>query len=176
MTTHKDEEASFFAVKPAPKISDEQKIEICARTAYEATRGYRFVVNNQDFARPWDEAGDWLQKNWKEAVTGALSGNYPEQQHQAFVEKMTAEGWKYGPFTDAEKKEHPDIMLYAELPAERRLVDQLYVDVVRAVGRALGLPVPFTLTFHIEQKFAAGTNPDEVLTALHRDLEKLLKR
>jgi hypothetical protein len=54
--------------------------------------------------------------------------------------------------------------------------EQLAADLDQLQVAALGLPVPFTLTFHIEQKFAAGTNPDQVLTAIHQDLEKLLKQ
>jgi hypothetical protein len=157
-------------------MNDQQKIKICARVAYEASRSCALAVDSEDFTRPWEEAGDWLQDNWQSGVARVLAGDCPEQRHRAFVEEMTQKGWKYGPETDAEKKEHPDLMPYADLPAERRLKNQVYVDVILAVGRALGLPVPFTLTFHIEQKFAAGTNPDQVLTAIHQDLEKLLKR
>ena len=157
-------------------MNDQQKIEICARIAYEANRSCALAIDGGDFPPPWDATGDWLQKNWQTAVASVLSGDCPEQRHRAFVEKMTKEGWKYGPETDAEKKEHPDIVLYADLPPDRRLKNQVYADVILAVGRALGLPVPFTLTFHIEQKFAAGMNPDQVLTAIHQDLEKLLKR
>lgn len=151
------------------------KIEICARAAHEANRSYCLSIG--DKTQPsWDEAPDWQRESCRRGVAGALSGNSPEQSHESWRADKSRDGWTFGFIKDPAKKQHPCMAPYAALPVEQRLKGHIFVGVVQAVGRALGLPVPFTLTFHIEQKFAAGVNPDQVLTAIHQDLEKLLKR
>lgn len=156
-------------------MNDQQKIEICARAAHEANRSYCISIGDKT-QLSWDEAPDWQRVSCRRGVAGALSGNGPEQCHEFWLADKTRDGWTFGSVKDPAKKQHPCMVPYADLPVEQRLKDHIFVGVVQAVGRALGLPVPFTLTFHIEQKFAAGVNPDQVLTAIHQDLEKLLKR
>lgn len=156
-------------------MNDQQKIEICARAAHEVSRSYD-LATGVSARPPWDEEDDWVREACRREVMDPLSGNSSEQYHQKWLADKINDGWKYGFVEDRAKKESPRLVPYTALSEEQKAKDRLYVDVVRAVGRALGLPVPFTITFHIEQKFAAGMNPDQVLTAIHQDLEQLLKR
>ena len=51
------------------------------------------------------------------------------------------EGWKYGPVKDAQKKEHPCFLPYAELPPEQKAKDYLFRAVVHALKNAKPLQV-----------------------------------
>ncbi len=40
----------------------------------------------------------------------------PEASHENWMAYRLSEGWKYGPVKDPAKKEHPDLVPFAELP------------------------------------------------------------
>jgi hypothetical protein len=44
-----------------------------------------------------------------------------------------ADGWKYGPVKYPEKKEHPCMVPFAELPKEQQLKDALFRHIVPAL-------------------------------------------
>lgn len=43
------------------------------------------------------------------------------------------EGWKYGPIKDADKKEHPCMVPFADLPAAQQAKDYIFRAVVHAL-------------------------------------------
>jgi hypothetical protein len=121
-------------------LTDEQKIEICARAAHEANHGYCRAIGDGS-QTDWDAAPYWQRESCRKGVAGALAGNTPEKQHEAWMADKLAGGWVYGPVKDPEKLTHPCLVPYAELPPEQRVKDAIYVAVVRATAQALGLPV-----------------------------------
>jgi len=40
----------------------------------------------------------------------------PEQNHDNWMKMKVSQGWKYGPIKDFEKKEHPDLVPFDQLP------------------------------------------------------------
>jgi len=111
-------------------------IEACARAAHEVNRVYCMALGDGSQV-PWEHAPEWQQTSARKGVVGALQGNTPEQSHESWLEEKRATGWKYGPTKDAEKKEHPCFVPYAQLPPEQRAKDALFVTTVRAVAGAL---------------------------------------
>lgn len=109
-------------------------VELCAQVAHEANRAYCQMLG--DASQPhWPEAPEWQQESARVGVRLALEGeSNPEKTHQAWLEHKLACGWKYGPVKDPEKKEHPCMVPYADLPKEQRKKDALFLEVVRAVG------------------------------------------
>jgi hypothetical protein len=90
------------------------------------------VADNWDFL---DEADQ------RSVISGAelvLSGEVetPEQSHQSWLDFKAAEGWKYGPVKDYDKKEHPCFVPYEELPPSQRVKDRLYFAIVKALAEA----------------------------------------
>ncbi len=112
-------------------------IEVCARAAHEANRVYCLALGDGS-QKPWEEAEDWQRTSACNGVNKVLHGiTSAEQMHEAWLEEKKAGGWKYGPAKDSEKKEHPCLVSYAELPAAQRAKDVLFVGVVRAMASAL---------------------------------------
>jgi hypothetical protein len=105
-----------------------EQIEACARAAHEANRAYCIAMGDMS-QQPWDDAPEWQRESARLGVAGALRGNTPEQSHEGWLEHKRAEGWVYGPLKDPEKREHPCMRPYSELPHEQRVKDQLYVCV-----------------------------------------------
>jgi hypothetical protein len=108
-------------------LTNEQIAELC----HEVNRDYCRITGDDSQVR-WADAPDWQKSSAINGVAGALAGNTPEQSHESWLAEKRATGWTYGPVKDAEKKQHPCFVPYAELPPEQRVKDALFVAVVRA--------------------------------------------
>ena len=109
-----------------------------ARAAHEVNRAYCIALADLSQV-PWDEAPEWQRESAIKGVEGVLAGNTPEQSHQCWLNEKERTGWKYGPVKDADKKEHPCMVPYDQLPEEQKAKDHLFVTVVDSMARALGL-------------------------------------
>lgn len=119
-------------------------IEACARAAYEVNRVYCIALGDLSFG-PWEQAPEWQQQANRKGVLAALSGKTPEQSHVLWLYEKRLSGWRYGPNKSPEKKEHPCMVPYAELPPEQRAKDALYVAIVKAMKEALSVECDSTL-------------------------------
>jgi hypothetical protein len=119
-------------------MTNETKLEACARAAHEANRAY--CIAHGDMSQPaWDDAPDWQRTSAIKGVAGAIAGNTPEQSHESWLEEKRATGWTYGPVKDPEKKEHPCFVPYASLPPAQQQKDHIFTATVRAMATALGI-------------------------------------
>lgn len=102
-----------------------------ARAAHEINRAYCQALG--DFSQPkWADAPEWQKTS---AIRGVLAhwenpDMTPEQSHASWMAVKQEEGWKWGPVKDADKKEHPCFLPYAELPQEQRVKDYLFKAMV----------------------------------------------
>lgn len=107
-----------------------------ARVCHETNRAYCATIG--DFSqKPWDEAEEWQRQS---AIKGVeyrlLNADAPASaQHEAWMADKVADGWVYGEVKDAEKKTHPCIVSYDELPFEQRRKDYLFQAVVDALTK-----------------------------------------
>lgn len=101
---------------------------------HELNRAYCDLLG--DTSQPaWDQAPDWQKDSAIAGVEHALAGDRsPRQTHESWLAQKEADGWKYGPVKDAEKKEHPCFVPYDELPDAQKLKDTLFLAVVDAVS------------------------------------------
>ena len=108
-----------------------------ARVAHEINRAY--CASLGDTSQPsWDDAPEWQKGSALAGVDMHLANPNatPENSHESWLAQKTAEGWKYGPVKDAQKKEHPCFLPYAELPPEQKAKDYLFRAVVHALKNA----------------------------------------
>lgn len=57
--------------------------------------------------------------------------------HHAWMQEKIAQGWVYGPIKDFEKKTHPDLVPYENLPDEKKELDRMYVrDFINILEKA----------------------------------------
>lgn len=110
----------------------------CARAAHEANRAYCVAIGDHSQVA-WDDAPAWQQKSAIDGVVGVLAGNTPEQSHESWMQHKKVDGWTYGPVKDPEKKQHPCMVPYAELPDAQRQKDHIFVGVVWSVARSMGV-------------------------------------
>lgn len=113
------------------------KIEDIARLAHNVN--YTYCLQLEDLtAKTWDEAPDWQKesaiagvefvlKNVRQGVQVA-----PWSAHISWANQKTKDGWIYGEVKDAEKKTHPCLVPWEQLPAEQKVKDKLFIAVVES--------------------------------------------
>lgn len=112
-------------------------IEQIARVAHEANRAYCQSIGD-DSQPSWYNAPDWQTQSARRGVQfhlDALSNGgapSPSASHDSWLAEKKADGWKYGPIKNPDKKEHPCFVPYNELPIEQRIKDYLFGSIVKA--------------------------------------------
>jgi hypothetical protein len=107
-----------------------------AHICHDANRAY--CMEHGDFSQAlWEMAPDWQKESAINGVRGILNGyvTSPEQSHESWLAEKERDGWKFGPVKDPEKKEHPCMVPYAELPMEQRRKDAIFFGIVEAFKR-----------------------------------------
>jgi len=107
--------------------------ETIARIAHEVNRIYCMTIG--DYSQlDWNDAPAWQKQS---AIDGVeyLANNpdgLPEHSHQNWLRQKRADGWVYGRIKDPQKKEHPCMVAYFELPEAQRHKDAFFHAIVRA--------------------------------------------
>lgn len=109
-------------------------VEDIARVCHEANRAYCAALGDRSQA-PWEEAPQWQRDSAVKGVVHRLDNpSAPASaSHESWMAEKLATGWKHGPVKDAEKKEHPCLVLFEELPPEQQAKDRLFVAIVTAL-------------------------------------------
>lgn len=81
---------------------------------------------------PWAQAPEWQKQSALAGVDMHLNNPdaTPEQSHESWMAQKVADGWVYGEVKDAEKKTHPCMRPYAELPEGQKIKDHVFRAVV----------------------------------------------
>lgn len=116
---------------------NDQQIEAAARAAHEANRAYCIALGDTSQSA-WEAAPEWQRSSAVNGVRGVVDGNTPEDSHLSWLAEKERTGWKFGPVKDPDKKEHPCFVPYADLPAEQKQKDHVFVGVVRSMLAAFG--------------------------------------
>lgn len=109
--------------------------EQIAKVVHEVNKAYCESLGDLT-QTSWEEAPDWQKIS---ALNGVkFHQNKPDRGPSAshaswMLEKLRA-GWKYGPVKDTEKKEHPSLVDYDELPQEERAKDFIFTAIVKTLS------------------------------------------
>ena len=115
----------------------QETIELIARTCHNVNKAY--CEGQNDFSQvEWDDAPEWQKESARDGVNYHLANDVtPEESHESWLEYKLSEGWVYGKEKDAEKKTHPCMMRYSELPKYQRTKDSLFKSVVDSFKKGL---------------------------------------
>ena len=112
-----------------------------AMVCHEANRRYCRSIGD-DSQPAWEDAPDWQRQSAIDGVVFHLDSLTrgvdppPSASHECWLDAKEAEGWKYGPVKDVEKKEHPCFVPYSELPFEQRVKDYIFSGIVKSFYEA----------------------------------------
>ena len=112
--------------------------EQIARVCHEANAAFCRTIGGYSQSE-WAYAPEW-QRQSAIAGVGFHLGHHaarrsappPSASHDSWLKQKAAEGWTYGPVEDPEKKEHPCMVTFDQLPPEQQLKDFLFSAVVNA--------------------------------------------
>lgn len=109
-------------------------IENAARVAHEANRAYCECLGDTSQV-PWTEAPEWQKESARDGVR-KIAADAPvaaEEMHANWVYHKLAAGWTYGEAKDPDKKQHPNMVAFRDLPITERLKDELFLATVTAL-------------------------------------------
>lgn len=115
------------------EVANDQ-ILFTAIMCHEVNRAYCQALGDDSQAK-WDDAPQWAKDS---AIAGVHfhcvnQGAGPEGSHESWMAQKVAEGWVFGPVKDAEKKEHPCLVPFADLPVEQQAKDHLFRAIVHTM-------------------------------------------
>lgn len=112
----------------------DNEIEKIAKICHDTNRS--FCESIGDFSQlPWEISPLWQQESAIAGVKFVIENPaaYASANHDSWMAEKETNGWKYGPVKDPEKKEHPCMVPYNELPEAQRRKDYLFKAVVEAL-------------------------------------------
>ena len=113
------------------------KIEMISRVCHEVNRAYCQALGD-DSQVPWEDAPAWQRESARMGVDLHLLGDFgPEASHVSWMKQKVDDGWKYGPVKDSEKKEHPCMVPFDQLPVDQQAKDYIFRAVVHALKYTL---------------------------------------
>lgn len=104
--------------------------ENIAKLCHEVNRAYCNSLG--DTSQPaWEDAPEWQISSAINGVKFHLENETtPEQSHESWMKEKEENGWIYGEVKDPDKKEHPCMVPYNQLPLEQRTKDYLFKAIV----------------------------------------------
>ena len=105
-----------------------------ARVCHEVNRAYCQALGDNS-QPPWESAPEWQRSSAINGVRMHLADPSlsPEASHEGWMREKVEAGWVYGPVKDPEKKQHPCIVEFEQLPREQRAKDYIFRAVVHAL-------------------------------------------
>jgi hypothetical protein len=110
----------------------QMSVNLIARVVHEANRVIQDATGDPAVSPPYDEAPQWQKDSTFLGIHEAFSGKTPEELHESWSVQKIADGWVYGEVKDSEKKTHPCLVSYSELPEEQKLKDYMFAAIVKA--------------------------------------------
>lgn len=105
-----------------------------AIVCHEANKSYCEMID--DFSqKSWNEAQDWQKDSAVKGVQFRLDNPSAadDAQHNAWMQDKINEGWVYGEIKDANKRTHPCLVAFEDLPIVQQKKDKLFCAIVDAL-------------------------------------------
>jgi hypothetical protein len=101
-----------------------------ARILHENNRVLQYSAGEEVGPAWLDAPQDQIDSTVKGIQLAALGQN-PRALHGSWMKDKLEAGWVYGEVKDSEKKTHPYLVAYDELPKEQQLKDVLFYTTVK---------------------------------------------
>lgn len=114
-------------------FESEMKMDFIAKVCHEVNKAYCEALGDESQVS-WEDAPEWQRASARMGVDLHLMGDFgPEASHVSWMKQKIDDGWKYGPAKDAEKKEHPCMVPFDQLPVDQQAKDFIFRQVVHSL-------------------------------------------
>lgn len=106
-----------------------------AVVCHEANRALTRIIGDVPMQSEWHLEHPDIQRSAIKGVEFALANPEapPSAQHAAWLKQKIEDGWVLGPVKDVEKKTHPAMVPYGDLPEPVKRKDLLFKAIVGAL-------------------------------------------
>jgi hypothetical protein len=106
------------------------RLEIISRFVHASWVGFQIGAGQPYNAEP--DENDLRSNEASFLDFLANPGRTPEDSHQLWMAQKLADGWVYGPVKDREKKTHPDLVPFDQLPEIEQRKDINHIEALKA--------------------------------------------
>lgn len=112
----------------------EDLVDLIACVCHEANRAYCQTLGD-DSQKPWGEAPEWQRESVRKGVRlHIFNDSVPvAESHESWMKEKEETGWTYGPNKDEDKKTHPCMVPFDDLPVEHKAKDYIFRAIVMAI-------------------------------------------
>lgn len=109
-----------------------------ARVCHELNRAYCASIGDYS-QESWEQAPDWQRESAIQGVCFHLDNPDADDaaSHNNWLAAKEADGWVFGTAKDPEKKTHPCMVSFDQLPATQQVKDKLFRQTVHALAPLL---------------------------------------
>jgi len=110
------------------------KVFAIAKVCHQANKAW--CESQGDLSQPdWIDAPEWQVESAVNGVNFRLDNPDagPDAMHNNWSAEKVSQGWKWGPIKDADKKEHPCLVPFDQLPEFQQKKDKLFSAIVDAL-------------------------------------------
>lgn len=84
----------------------------------------------------WDRAEEWQRISAINGVKFHMYGSYgPDASHKSWMKEKIEDGWQYGKVKDVDKKLHPCLVPFDDLPQNQQSKDYIFAAIVHALAQ-----------------------------------------
>ena len=114
-------------------MKTEEQINQIAFVCHQTNKAYCRTIGDRT-QEDWNQAPDWQNESAVAGVKFKLANldATPEDMHKNWCKAKLNDGWTYGIEKNPNKKTHPCLLPYDQLPEEQRVKDALFANVVKA--------------------------------------------
>lgn len=107
-----------------------------AQVCHEANRAITRIVQDVPVQPPWDEAPEEMIRSSVQGVVWRMNNPTApaSAQHDEWMRAKLADGWTLGPKKDPERKTHPALISYGDLPEAVKRKDAVFSAIVLALA------------------------------------------
>lgn len=151
-------------------------VGLIAKAAHNANMAYCLSIGDTSQV-PWDEAPENIKQSAVDGVEYHIKNPdvTPEQSHEKWLKFKEKDGWVYGEVKDAEKKEHPCMVPYDQLPVEQKSKYCIFKSVVASFAEASLYPNVDTEDSETSPTGELTEQQEELYNKLQSGISDLLK-
>lgn len=110
------------------------KVEKVAYMTHQANKSW-CELHGDYSQKDWNEAEDWQRESAIKGVQFRIDNPNAgdDAQHNAWMQDKIDNGWKYGEVKDPQRKLHPCIVPFEQLPEFQKMKDVIFCAIVDAL-------------------------------------------